>query len=276
MTTFQAIVYAILHGLTEFLPVSSSAHQNLVPYFFDWPAPTGAFSGALSLGALMSLLVYFRHDWASIISSLLQVIIYRKKPMTLDERLPFFMALSSIPTLAVGYYFQESLLEISRHPLWIAAGLAFFGLCLGFFDSMSRKTKGMFDWNVMDALILGTTQALMFLPGAGRMTGAVMGGMMRNYQRESAAKYSLFIAAPLLVANLIHELKDVSFSAPAPAHDLSWLSFGVAALITLLVGLIAIGSLMKQIQRNGFRGYITYRWLLAIAVVVVYWTRYEG
>src|SRR4051794_37293269 len=109
MTTFQAIVYGIIHGFTEFLPISARAHQILIPYILSWPEPTGVFGGALALGAFLAVLIYFRHDWASIISSFIQVIIFRKRPMTLDERLPLFIFVSSIPTGAAWYYFHETL-----------------------------------------------------------------------------------------------------------------------------------------------------------------------
>ncbi|MGZ3697932.1 MAG: undecaprenyl-diphosphate phosphatase, partial [Bdellovibrionota bacterium] len=88
MSTFQAIVYGIIHGFTEFLPVSSSAHQSLVPFLLGWQAPNGPLFGAFAIGTFAALMVYFRHDWASMISCFIQVILFRKRPMTLDERLP--------------------------------------------------------------------------------------------------------------------------------------------------------------------------------------------
>src|SRR4051812_31888911 len=121
MTTFQAIVYGILHGFTEFLPISASAHRILLAYVMGWTEPSGAFLGALSVGSALALLAYFIHDWLSMLSSFLQIIIYWKKPMTLDERMPLFITLSTLPIVGVWYQFQDELgNRLDSSPLMIA------------------------------------------------------------------------------------------------------------------------------------------------------------
>lgn len=276
MTTFQAIIYAIVHGFTEFLPVSAGAHHSLIPYVTGWPEPTGPFAGALSLGALLALLVYFRHDWASIISSFLQVIIFRKRPMTLDERLPLFVTVTSIPTVAAWYYLREPMSQLFSSPGWIAIALAALGIPLFFADTLSRKNKGMFDWNWLDALLVGIGQSLMFLPGCGRATGALIGALFRNYNREAAAKYMFFASAPLLAGSTFMSLRGTDFQSAVPMPDLSWLSFAVAVIVTMLVGLLSIGGLMKHIQRKGFNQYIVYRCLFAAGIAILIWVRSRG
>ena len=127
MTTFQAIVYGILHGFTEFLPISAAAHRILLAYITGWTEPSGAFLGALSVGSTLALLAYFIHDWLSMVSCFLQVVIYRKKPMTLDERMPLFIVLASIPILGGWYYFHEELASrLDTSPLIVAVTLAGF------------------------------------------------------------------------------------------------------------------------------------------------------
>lgn len=273
MTTFQAVVYGIIHGFAEFLPIGSGAHQLLVPYVLNWPAPTGPLAGALALGAVLSLLVYFRHDWASIISSFIQVIIFRKKPMTLDERLPIFLAITTLPSLILWTYTRHQLEAFSNSPLLIAGSLAFFGLPLWFSDSLSRRTKGMFDWNWLDSLLVGIGQAFLLIPGCGRATGALTAGLFRNFNREAIAKYTFFAGLPVLVGVAFHQLRGVSLHAAAPAPDLSWFSFGVAFLVTFVTGLLAIGGFMKNIVRKGFSHYAVYRLVAAVVVVVVFFLR---
>src|SRR6185295_9532328 len=173
MSTFQAIVYGILHGFTEFLPVSTTAHDLAVPFLVGWPGPTGALSGALSLGALLAVLVYFRHDWASIISCFLGVIVYRKKPMTLDERLPLFLTVTSIPPGLAWYYGHESLERAEWSPWLIAGLLVAFSLPLLMSENFSRKNKGMFDWTWFDALVIGVAEIAALIPGCGRMTAVL-------------------------------------------------------------------------------------------------------
>src|SRR5437763_1317107 len=139
MTAFQAIVYAILRGFTQFLPVSWDAHQQLFPFVTHWPPVSGAMNGALALGSLLALLIYFRHDWASQISCFLQVLIFRKRPMTLDERLPLFILISIAPLLAAGNALREHVIHLEWTPPMIAASLAAFGVLIWFTESMSRK-----------------------------------------------------------------------------------------------------------------------------------------
>src|SRR5688500_4363467 len=105
MTTLQAVIFAILQGFSEFFPVSAAAHRKLLAYFVGWPEPSGDFMGALYLGSFLAVFLFFIHDWASLLSSLIQVIVYRRKPMTLDERLPFFLILSALPVGFAWYYF---------------------------------------------------------------------------------------------------------------------------------------------------------------------------
>src|SRR5580704_14566314 len=118
MTTFQATVYAIFHGFTQILPVSENAHRILLAYLLDWPEPAGAFKGALSLGSLLAILIYFIHDWASMISCSLQCILFRKKPMTIDERMPIFILIAALPSVGAWFYVHETISEFEWTPLW--------------------------------------------------------------------------------------------------------------------------------------------------------------
>jgi undecaprenyl-diphosphatase len=273
MTTFQAIVYAIVDGFAQFLPVSANAHQALVAWLFQWPDPSEIFRGILALGAALSVLVYFRHDWASIFSCFLQVLVFRKKPMTLDERLPIFLLLAVAPTIGVWYYFHDQILEWSSHPLRIAAGLAIGAGVLWILDRWSRRNKGMFDWNLVDALAVGVGQALMFLPGVGGPAGNLAASSVRNYNREAAAKFMLYVSLPILAGKTYMSLREFSLHSSPPAPDLSWMSLAVALVVTFFTGLLAIGGLMKHVQRKGMGEYAIYRTLIAVIVVIVYWAR---
>ena len=266
-------MFGVLQGFTEFLPISASAHHVLVPYLLGWPQPSGVFLGALSLGTLLALLVYFRHDWASIISSFLQVIIFRKRPMTLDERLPLFIFLATLPVAASYYYFQDKLTLFTPSPLWVAISLCVCSVPLWMADRMSRKSKGMFDWNWSDSLVIGLSQMLLLVPGGGRALGSLSGGLFRNYNREATAKFSFYAAGPLLAAATFIHLRGLNLHDASPMADLSWLSFGVALAITTLTSLLVIGGFMKHIQQKSFNQYLVYRFMLAIGAGVIFWLR---
>jgi undecaprenyl-diphosphatase len=221
MTTFQAIIYAIFEGIGEFLPISAKAHHILIPYIIGWEEPTSALMGALTLGSFLALLIYFRHDWASMISCFLQVIIYRKRPMTLDERLPLFLIVSTLPVLLIYSHFHEQVTSIEWTIPWIAGITGLVGIPLWFFDSINRRIKGMFDWKWLDAIIVGITQASAILPGWDHFSALLLGAFFLNYKREPATKYAYFAIAPLILAKSITHLREVNFHNPTAAPDLA-------------------------------------------------------
>ncbi len=273
MTTFQAVVYAAVHGWSEFFPVSSQAHQSLLAYLAGWQPPSGALMTALLLGSTLALLGFFRHDWASMISSVLQVIIYRKKPMTLDERIPLFVGLTTLPVLIVSFYFGPAIHAMEWSPWKVCAVLGGTAIPLWFFDYWGRKIKGMYDWNLLDALVVGLTQATALFPGWDRLSGLLLGAFLLNYKRESALKYAYFCLFPILLAKAGLGLHELDFHAAMPMPDLSWLSFSAAVVVSCLVSLLAIGGATRQIQQKGVGQLMFYRFALVLVVSGFLWFR---
>ncbi len=273
MTTFQAVIYAISHAIGEFFPIGTRAHHTLIPYLVGWSPPMNGLLGVLNLGSLLAIATYFRHDWASMVSSFLQILLFRRKPMTLDERMPLFLGITTLPLLLTSTYLHERLQEVQWTPLTVSAIFAFAGIPLWFFDRSGRKNKGMFDWNWMDAALIGMIQAASILPGWDPLSAILIGALFLNYRRETAAKFAFFASAPLLMSQTLSQLKEVNFHGSSPTADLSWLSFGVAGVMSLSVGLLVIGGFMKHIQNKGLGQYIAYRWILAGGIWIFYWTR---
>lgn len=151
--------------------------------------------------------------------------------------------------------------------------LAGVALPLWFSERMSRRNKGMFDWNWFDSLCIGLTQIVGLLPGAGRNASAFPGAFFRNYNREAAAKYIFFAGLPFLAVQTFVHLRGGQLHEAIVAGELSWLSFFVTVVVTSLTGLLAIGGFMKHIQRRGLGQYVVYRFVLAAAVVGVEWWR---
>ena len=232
-----------------------------------------ALLAALYLGVSLAVFFYFIHEWSSIVSTFLQILIYRKKPMTLDERMPVFLFFTAIP-LGVAYFYLKPVIERADwgNASLVAGVLAVGALPLLLADRRSRKNKGMFDWTWLDALVVGISGILMFVPGCGLPEGLIPGALIRNFNRESAAKYCFFAMFPVLALTCYMFMREVSFHG-GPSADLSWLSFGAAFVVSFLSGLLAIGGLMKHIQRNGFGQYMVYRLFIAGATGVVFWIR---
>ena len=273
MTTFQAVIYSILHGITEFLPLSSQAHDMILAYVADWPSPQGALQAAFSMGSFLAGLIYFRHDWASMISSLLQVLIYRRKPMTIDERLPLFIILSLLPMIGVATYLSHHPSPLEWTPLWVACTLGGVALPLAFFEYWNRKLKNMCDWNWIDATVVGFAQATALFPGWDPISAILLAAFFLNYKPEPALKYAFFVLTPILGVRAFLGIQEVNFHAAQAMPDLSWLSFGVAAVITFFVSLLIIGGSLKQAQQKGFGRYLIYRCLLAAGIAILYFYR---
>ncbi len=277
MSTFQAVVYGIVYGFAEFFPISSAAHQALVAQLTGWPQPAELLQGYFSLAGLIALFLYFIHDWASMISSFLSVVLFRKKPMTLDERMPFFLMLATLPPVAAWYYVKDGMPEQLTDPLWLIAGLILFSLLMSLGEYMSRKTKGMFDWNWIDALIVGVFQILMLVPASGRSLGALSAGMLRNYNREAIAKFSFFAAVPLLAGSAWLHLRGFGgHPAATMPEGTSWITVGVAFVATTLTSLLAVGGFMKNIARKNLNTYGVYRVMIAVVFGLVLIARSKG
>jgi len=277
MTTFHAVVYGIIYGFSQFLPVSADAHGAFLPILFGWPALPVPLLGALNFAGFLALFVYFRHDWASLISSLLQIIVYRRRPTAIDERLPLFIFLACLPLAAAWYYLKGPIHELPWTPTLLSLAFIAMGLPLWFFESYSRKNKTMSDWNWTDSLLIGLAQITMLIPGAGLQTGSLSAALSRNYNREAAAKFSFFLGLPILGILSIVQLRGLDLhAASGPAPDLSWISFWISMVVCFFTSLLAIGGLMKNLQRNkGFKQYAIYRLLLGIVVIGAarYWAR---
>jgi undecaprenyl-diphosphatase len=273
MDTYQAIIYGIIHGFSEFLPIDAQAHAWAVPEVVGWSAAPPVLLGGLTAGALLAVLVYFRHDWFSMISCGLQVFVYRKKPMTMDERMPFFVILASIPPAIAWFYGHEFVESFELTWLRVAGLLALFALPLAFSDYWSRKNKRLPDWNWIDALFVGVLQCCFFVPGCGRMTAALTAACLRNYDREASAKFAFFASAPILAGLTLLHLKGLDFHAAAPTEGLTWLAFSMACLVAFLTGLLAIGGFMKKVLVKSYGRYAIYRWVAAGGLALTFWLR---
>lgn len=273
MTTLQSIVYALVQGLTFLIPVSTDAHFKLIHQAFEWDLPTPALVAAILTGISLGLIVFFRHDWPSFFSSLLQVIIFRRKPMTLDERMPFFLLFSSLPVLAFAEWKQNPIQQLDPSAIGVGILVAAFAIPTWFFDSMNRRTKKLLDWNSIDSALVGIFSIANLIPGAGSTLGGWWVASFRNYQRDAAAKFILFSAFPTILWKTITAHSDVAWRASAPSVELSWMSFALALIVGFLASLLSMGALMKAMERRSLSQYALYRLFLGAALVGIAWWR---
>ena len=276
MEIIAALVLGIVQGLTEYLPVSSSAHVAIVSQLIDAPLyMTGAaFTAIIQLGTEAAVIVYFWSDIVSIVGSWFGSLpgISRRgsrrhaKPESNRGRLGWLIIVGSIPIGVLGLAFND-LIEGSLRNLYIvAATLIVFGALLGAADrwGSSAKTFDTIGWK--DGLAFGLWQSLALVPGVSRSGGTITGGRIMGYDRPSATRFSFLLAIPAVLASGAYELVKSLHSAGA--HDLAALPTAVSAVAAFLVGWFVIARLMKYLAHGSFRPFVYYRVGLGVLVLV--------
>lgn len=268
MTTFQAVVSAIVSVFSEIFPVAPAAHEFFLDHFFGWGTQPDIFKAALYLGLGLALLIYFRHDFLSHFSSFLQILIYRRKPMAIDERMPFFIILASLISIGAWYLFREHVPTLSDQPIFYASIFIVSGFVPWFLDHYTRKTKNHYDWNWVDAFLLGIFQCASLLPWVGRTTGALSISYFRGFSREGAVKFILYTATPLVITMCLTHWKVVEFETAT--ESVSNLTFFITTITSFLTGLFVIHGFLNQLPKVGMRRYAIYRLLVGVAFLAHY------
>lgn len=261
MSWWEAIILGLVQGLTEFLPVSSSAHQLIVGrLFFEGRDPGAAFTAVTQLGTETAVAVYFAKDIGRIIKAWCLALVGKIPRNDADARLGWLIIIGSVPIVVLGLLFED-MIDSTLRNLWITvAVLAGFGLFLLFADRTSKQTKDLKDLSWRDGLILGGFQALALIPGVSRSGATWTGGLLLNYKREAITRYSFLLALPAVFGSGLYKLKDIDAATTA------WGPVIVATVISFLVGLAVIAWLLKWVSHNNYTPFVIYRVLLAIVL----------
>ena len=255
-SAFQAIVLGAIQGLTEFLPVSSSAHLILIRWMFEWQDQGLAFDVALHLGTLLALLVYYWREWLDMGLSLAI-----GKP--LPRRLLYLLIVASVPGAIIGVLLEKPAETIFRsHPVLIAATMAALGVCLWVADWYGSKKRTIDDLTFLDALLIGLSQALAIIPGVSRSGATITTARVLGIDRADAANFSFLMATPIIAgAGMIeaHKLFHTGL-----ATELGW---GFAS--STIFGFLAIVGLLRFLRTHSYRPFAIYRIVLAAIVIAV-------
>lgn len=263
MDWLQAIVLGIVQGLTEFLPISSSAHVSIVgQLFFDGRDPGAAFTAVTQLGTETAVLVYFRKDIWRILTQWfgsLRGTVERSDP---DARMGWLVIIGSIPIVVLGLLFQDAI-DTTLRNLWITvAMLAGVALVLAVADRFGeRNTKSLKELSWRDGLLFGLFQAAALIPGVSRSGATISGGLFMGYDRPAATRYSFLLAIPAVFGSGLYKLKDIGSDSAA-----AWGPTIVATVLAFFIGYAVIAWLIRYISTHNFRIFVIYR--LAIAAVV--------
>jgi len=268
----QAIVLGIVQGLTEFLPVSSSAHVEIVSRLFHWGDPGAAFTAVTQIGTETAVIIYFWKDITKIISSWFKSLYQADARKLPEARLGWFVLLGSLPIGILGLVFKDHI-ETTARNLWIVAtALIVMGVVLGAADRYAKHTKTIDDLNPKNAVAFGIGQALALIPGVSRSGATISFGLFMGFKREVAARYSFLLAIPAVLASGLLELVKV-VNDPA----VEWPVTLVATLVAFVVGYWVIATLMKYLVSGSFMPFVIYRIVLGLAIMAwLYFGNHPG
>jgi undecaprenyl-diphosphatase len=258
-----ALVYGLLQGLTEFLPISSSAHVRIMGALVPgWGDPGAAFTAVIQLGTETAVVVYFRNDiWAIIRTWTLSLFrpVLRRDP---NARMGWFIIAGTLPIGVLGFLFQETIETALRSLVYVGITLIAFGLILGIADAIAPNRKSLDRLTFPQALLFGCAQALALIPGVSRSGGTITAGLLMGFTREAAARYSFLLAIPAVFASGFLEVLDIG-----EEHAPDWGPTILATIVSFVVGYLVIVYFMRYISRHSFRPFVIYRALLGTVVL---------
>ncbi len=263
MTGLQLVVLAIVQGLTEFLPISSSGHLVLVPAIFGWSDQGMAFDVAVHLGSLVAVLVYFRSDIVGLISGGMQVL--GGKVATNESRLALAIGIGTIPAAIAGLMLADWIGANLRSPSVIVMTLSGYAVLMLLADRFGRRDRQFAEVSAKDALLIGLAQALALVPGTSRSGVTITAAMALGFNRVDAARFSFLLAVPVILLAAGYELVVLMAADTAVAWD----QLGVGALISAFVAYASIEFFMRFVNRVGLVPFAIYRFVLAAVLLYV-------
>ena len=268
----EAILLGMLQGLTEFLPISSSAHLRIAGEILPRAEDPGAtFTAITQIGTELAVLFYFRNDLKRIASAFLRALgTLGRGETTVDERrdarLGWLIIIGSLPILVLGYLGQETIRTTFRSLWLVAIMLIVFGLILGFLDWKRPSTRKLDELSWAHGLLYGFAQAMALVPGVSRSGATIAMGRLLGYERKEALRYSFLLAIPAVFASGLNELGE-AITNPGGAFSLA--ETFVATFIAMIVGYAVIAWLMKYISTKSFAPFVIYRVLLGSALLAL-------
>ena len=275
-TIFQAAVVGLLQGLTEFIPVSSSAHLELVPWIFGWGSDDPligslAFDVFLHLGTLLALLLYFARDWVRLIGAGVASIRERRIGDDPDRRLAWLLAIATVPAAIIGFAFEDLIADLFHGDsngarLAIAAFLIVGAVALYLADRLGSRRRALRDVTLPAALTIGFSQALALLPGISRSGATITAGLALGLDREAAARFSFLLATPITLGAGLYGARDLLDASLSGGEWVAiWVGFGTAAVS----GMLAIGLLLAWLRRRSVAIFSAYRIAFAVLIIVL-------
>lgn len=257
MELYQAIILGIVQGLTELLPISSSAHLTLIPQIFNWTV-TESFDVALHFGTLLAIGIFFFKDWIALLKGGYRKVF--KKEDSTEGRMLFYIIIATIPGGVIGFILDKFASDILSKPLIIATALIIMGIILYFVDKHSKSEYEYKDLTLKQTFLVGLSQALAFIPGVSRSGITMTTGRLLGITREAAAKFSFMLSAPIVLGASLYKFLDFQFSVEAIA----------GIIVSFLVGLAVIKFLLEYLKNKSFKVFAIYRIVVGLLVICLF------
>ncbi|WP_405837847.1 undecaprenyl-diphosphate phosphatase [Streptomyces sp. NBC_01518] len=276
MSWFESLILGLVQGLTEFLPVSSSAHLRLTAAFSGWEDPGAAFTAITQLGTEAAVLIYFRQDVGRILAAWFRSLTNKEMRRDHDAQMGWLVIVGSIPIGVLGVTLKDQIEGPFRDLRVTATMLIVMGIVIGIADRLAardenggrhrapKQRKTLLDLNTKDGLLYGLCQAMALVPGVSRSGATISGGLFMGYTREAAARYSFLLAMPAVLASGAFELKDA-----AEEGHVAWGPTMFATVIAFVVGYAVIAWFMKFISHKSFMPFVYYRVALGIVIIAL-------
>jgi undecaprenyl-diphosphatase len=263
MSLLQAIVLGLVQGLTEFLPISSTAHLRIVPELLGWKDPGAAYSAVIQLGTVAAVLIYFRKDLVTLGGAFFQGLLKRQPFATLESRLAWFVLVGTLPIGLCGLAFKKTI-EGSLRSLYVISGsLIVLALILFIVERMASHKRTLADMRWQDAIIVGLWQALALIPGSSRSGTTITGALSLGLRREDAARYSFLLSIPATTLAGVFELKHLLEATERPSAVALW----TGTLVAFASGWAAIAWLISYLRRRSTLIFIIYRVVLGVVLL---------
>jgi undecaprenyl-diphosphatase len=273
MTIIQAIILGIVQGITEFLPISSSAHLVLVPYWLNWELSADqafVFDVLVQMGTLVAVIIYFAKDIWSIIKGFIAGIIAKKPFQGAEHRIGWLVILATIPAGIAGLLLKDKIEAAFANPYLVAVFLLVTAVLITLAEWIGKKVRNLDEMNPLDAVVIGLFQALSIFPGISRSGSTISGGMFRNITREASARFSFIISIPVMMAAGLMGVLDL-LQLPNLVQFLPTMIIGF--VVSGVVGYFAIAWLMKFITKRPLIYFSIYCILVAIVTFVIHHVR---
>jgi undecaprenyl-diphosphatase len=274
MDIFQAIILGLVQGLTEFLPVSSSAHLVFVPWLFGWEPHSLEFDVALHMGTLLGVLIYFAADWRRLIAAFIRSVVDRRIGDDPDRRIVWLLILGTIPAVIVGVLAESAIDAYFHAPANLRIGLIIIGvmmilmgLLLWLAERVGRRVYEMRHLGLGMAMTIGFAQALALIPGVSRSGSTITVGLFVGLKREAAARFSFLLSTPIVLGAGLKKVYDVMQEGGIPEGEL-W-AFVVGFSAAAVSGFLCIALLLRYLQRHSTAPFIVYRLVMGALLLVL-------